>query len=266
MAKKKILMCPPDYFEIEYSINPWMNPVIKVDKAEAFKQYNALKDEFQKAGGEIVELQPSRNLPDMIYTSNAGYAEEDVFIKANFKAHQRQHESAKAEKYFKENKYQIFEVPENIIFEGEGDLIRSKSKYFLGWGQRSDLIAKDYIEDIIGKEVLALELVDPYFYHLDTCFGPLNDNIVVLNENAFSEESLIKIYEKFRTVIATNEQDNSVLGSNLVVIGNNVILGKGISDDLRSEIRKHKFNVIEIDMSEFLKGGGSVKCLALEIF
>jgi N-dimethylarginine dimethylaminohydrolase len=266
MVKKKILMCPPDYFEIEYSINPWMNPAIKVDKAEAFKQYNALKVEFQKAGGEIAELQPSRGLPDMIYTSNAGYAEGDVFVKANFKAHQRQHESIKAEDYFKENKYQIFEIPENIIFEGEGDLIRSKSKYFLGWGQRSDLIAKDYIEDIIGKEVLALELVDPYFYHLDTCFGPLNDNIVVLNENAFSEGSLIKIYEKFRTVITTNEQDNSVLASNLVVIGNNVILGKGISDDLRGEIRKHKFNVIETDMSEFLKGGGSVKCLALEIF
>jgi arginine dihydrolase len=266
MTKKKIMMCPPDYFEIEYSINPWMNPAIKVDKAEAFKQYNALKDEIQKAGGEIVELKPSRNLPDMIYTSNAGYAEEDVFIKANFKSHQRQHESAKAEKYFKENKYQIFEVPENIIFEGEGDLIRSKSKYFLGWGQRSDLIAKDYIEDIIGKEVLALELVDPYFYHLDTCFGPLNDNIVVLNENAFSEESLIKIYEKFRTVITTNKQDNSVLACNLVVIGNNVILGKGISDDLRNELRRHRFNVVETVMSEFLKGGGSVKCLALEIF
>jgi N-dimethylarginine dimethylaminohydrolase len=128
------------------------------------------------------------------------------------------------------------------------------------------LIAKDYIEDIIGKEVLALELVDPYFYHLDTCFGPLNDNIVVLNENAFSEESLIKIYEKFRTVITTNKQDNSVLACNLVVIGNNVILGKGISDDLRNELRKHRFNVVETVMSEFLKGGGSVKCLALEIF
>jgi N-dimethylarginine dimethylaminohydrolase len=266
VTEKKILMCPPDYFEIKYSINPWMNPAIRVNKEEAFKQYNALKNAFEKAGGKIIELVPGKNLPDMVYTSNAGYAEGDVFIKANFKAHQRQHESNNAEKYFKHNGYQVFDIPENIIFEGEGDLIRSKSKYFFGWGQRSDLIANDYLEDIIGKEIISLELVNPYFYHLDTCLAPLNDNIVVINDSAFSEESLVKIYEKFRTVITTNEQDNSVLASNLLVIDNTVFIGKGISDDLKEGITKLKFKVIETEMSEFLKGGGSVKCLALEIF
>lgn len=259
-------MCPPDYYEIEYSINPWMDTNIKVNKKKAFLQYSRLKKEFEKAGAGIIELQAVKGLPDMIFASNAGYPEGDVFIKANFKAHQRKRESDMAEKYFKENSYQIFDIPENIIFEGQGDLIRSKSKYFMGWGTRSDLIAKDYIEDIIGKEVTSLELIDPYFYHLDTCFGPLNDNIVVINEKAFTEESLVKIYDKFRIVITTNKKDNSVLACNLVVIESCVFLGKGISEDLKSEIVKHKFKIIENDMSEFLKGGGSVKCLTLEAF
>ena len=266
MPEKKILMCPPDYYEIEYSINPWMNPNIKVDKEKALNQHCKLKEEFEKAGAQIIELPAIKGLPDMIFTSNAGYPEEDIFIKANFKAHQRKYEADKAEKYFKESGYQIFDIPENIIFEGQGDLISSKSKYFLGWGPRSDLIARDYIEDIIGKEVISLELIDPYFYHLDTCFGPLNDSVVVINEKAFTEKSLITIYDKFRTVITTNKKDNSVLGCNLVVVEDCALLGKGISEDLKREIAKYKFKIIETDMSEFLKGGGSVKCLALEIF
>lgn len=266
MVNKKIIMCPPEYYEIEYSINPWMNINTKIDNKKAVEQYTGLKNTFIKYGAEVIELTPEKGLPDMVYACNSGYVEGNTYVKANFKAQQRKNEADIAEKYFSNNKYQVFDLPENIIFEGEGDVIRSKSKYFLGYGQRSDLMAKDYLEDIIGKRFFELELIDPYFYHLDTCFGPLSDDIVVVNESAFSEDSLVRIYEKFKHVITTNETDNSVLACNLVVIGNNVFLGKGISEELCYSLKKYKFNVIEIDMSEFLKGGGSVKCLALEIF
>ncbi len=266
MADKKIIICPPRYYEIEYSINPWMNINTKINSKKANEQYTSLKEAFIKHGAEVIELTPEKGLPDMVYTSNAGYVEGDTFVKANFKAQQRKREADTAEKFFIEKKYQVFDLPENIIFEGEGDVIRSKSKYFLGYGQRSDLMAKDYLEDIIGKRFIELELVNPYFYHLDTCFGPLSDDIVVINESAFTEDSLVRIYDKFKHVITTNETDNSVLACNLVVIGNNVVIGKGISEELRNSIKKYKYNIIETDMSEFLKGGGSVKCLALEIF
>ncbi len=266
MPAKQIIMCPPEYYDIEYSINPWMDTNNKVKKKEAQKQYNNLKEAFRKAGAEINELTPVKNLPDMVFACNAGYAESDIFVKANFKAQQRKREAEAAEKYFKQKNYRVFSLPENIIFEGEGDIIRTQSKYFLGWGQRSDLMAKDYIEDITGKEFIPLELIDPYFYHLDTCFGPINDELVVINEKAFSEDSLTKIYDRFQHVISANETDNSVLACNLVVLGKNVFIGKGTSEELKNEIRKFSYNVIENDMSEFLKGGGSVKCLSLEIF
>jgi arginine dihydrolase len=266
MPDKKIIMCPPDYYDVEYSINPWMNINTKVNSKKAHAQYEELKRVFTKHGAQIDEFFPVIGLPDMVYSCNTGYVEGNLFVKANFKAQQRKHEADLAEKYFTEKNYQIFDLPENIIFEGEGDVIRSKSKYFLGWGQRTDIMAKDYLEDIIGKKFTTLELIDPYFYHLDTCFGPLSDDIVIINESAFSENSLVKIYDKFKHVITTNVLDNSVLACNLVVVDNYVFVGKGISDELRNDITKYNFNVIEADMSEFLKGGGSVKCLALEVF
>lgn len=259
-------MCPPEYYDIEYSINPWMGTQNKVNKPAAYQQFQTLKDLFIVNGAEVKELTPVEGLPDMIYATNAGYVEDNKFIKSNFKAFQRLHEADSAAKYFKDLGYEINILPKNITFEGEGDLIRSETKYFIGYGNRTDIMAKDFIEDILGKEIFNLELVNPYFYHLDTCFGPLNDNVVVINEKAFSEKSLITIYDKFQNVIIADDHDNSVLACNLVVVGDNVILGKGITEELKNNIERFGFKVNETDMSEFLKGGGSVKCLSLEVF
>jgi len=263
---KRIIMCPPEYYNIEYSINPWMNTKNRVKKEKAFQQFQDLKNVFINNGVEVAELIPVEGLPDMIYATNSGYAEDKIFIKSNFKAFQRLHEADSAAKYFKEHGYEIYTLPKNITFEGEGDLIRSENKYFIGFGNRTDVMAKDYIEDILNKEIFNLELVNPYFYHLDTCLGPLNDNVVVINPEAFTKEGLKIIKSEFNNIIIAGETDNNILACNLVVNKNDVFIGKGISEKLRNEIEGYGFNVNEIAMSEFLKGGGSIKCLTLEIF
>lgn len=266
MSRKRLLMCPPDYFDIEYSINPWMDVKNKVNKEKAFAQYEELKTSFKNVGAEVYELTPIKKLPDMIYATNAGYAGNNIFIKANFKAEQRKYEADEAEKFFKRKNYDLVYFPENITFEGEGDLIRSDTKFFLGYGSRTDLKAAEFISKKIGEKVIPLELINPYFYHLDTCFGPINDELVIINENAFSEISLNKIYDNFNNVITTNSNDNSVLGCNIIVIGKNVFIGEGISEELKDKIINFGYFINEIDMSEFLKGGGSIKCLTLEIY
>ena len=105
MTDKKIIMCPPRYYDIEYSINPWMNINTKVNNKKANEQYTGLKEAFVKHGAEVIELTPEKGLPDMIYACNSGYVEGNTFVKANFKAQQRKHEADIAEKYFIENKY-----------------------------------------------------------------------------------------------------------------------------------------------------------------
>ena len=35
---RKYLMCPPDYFTVDYAINPWMHPGQPVDAALARSQ------------------------------------------------------------------------------------------------------------------------------------------------------------------------------------------------------------------------------------
>ncbi len=263
---KKILMCPPEYYNIEYVINPWMKEGTKINRETAYYNYNLLKDSYKKSGMEVFEIKPVKGLPDMIYTANIGYAEGDIFIKANFKAPERRKESEFAVEFFENLNYKIHSLPEDILFEGEGDIIRSDSKYFIGYGERSSIKVKDLLENILDKEFFPIELNNPYFYHLDTCLGPLNDETAVINPAAFTSEGLALIKSQFKNIIVADEADNNLLACNLVVNNNDVFIAKGISERLKNEINNFGFDITEIDMTEFLKGGGSVKCLTQEIF
>ena len=68
-----ILMCPPDYFNVEYEINPWTDRRIEVDKALAREQWDILYRTLSDAIGANVEIVPPvRGLPDFVFAANAG--------------------------------------------------------------------------------------------------------------------------------------------------------------------------------------------------
>lgn len=263
---KQILLCPPDYYEIKYIINPWMDFDNPVDKQKAREQYQGLKSLYIELGIEVFELAPDKDLPDMVYAANYGQVDNNVFIKANFKFPQRRKEAEHAVSFFEKKGYEIRVLPEEYIFEGQGDILKVGSKYFLGWGERTGYEIKVQLEEIMDQKIIDLEVVKPHFYHLDTCFGPLGENMVLINPESFTKEGLEKIKLEVKEVIMANDQDNSVMACNLVCVDNNVVLGKGISAQLRENLEEHGLNVYEVEMSEFLKGGGSVKCLTLEMF
>lgn len=72
--------------------------------------------------------------------------------------------------------------------------------------------------------------------------------------------------KNFKRVIETDTKDNNVMCCNLVSLNGAVVIGKGVSKKLKKDIRDEGWEVREAEMDEFLKGGGSVKCLTLEYF
>jgi N-dimethylarginine dimethylaminohydrolase len=263
---KKILLCPPAFYDIEYIINPWMKVENKVNKEVVLKEYESLKNKYKSLGLDVLEIEPVSGLPDMVYAANFGFVKDNIFVKSNFKYPQRQEESIYSKKFFEKLGFKVAEMPEEITFEGQGDLLYSKGRYFMGYGKRSCLKAKKYIENFLQGEVFELKLSDPYFYHCDMSFAPLDEKTVVINRNSFDREGLEKIYKNFPNVITTSTLDNKIFCCNLVMAGKNIVVGKGISQKLKNDFAKYGFVTHEIEMSEYRKGGGSVKCLTLEFF
>ena len=152
--KKSLLLCPPTYYDIKYEINPWMSKDNPIDKACAMEQYETLTYAYEQLGVNYDELAPDESVPDQVFTTDTGHAENKKFIKANFKYGERKKEADIAEAYFKEKGYDIHTLPSDIYFEG-GDLIKFDDIYLFGHGKREHVsleIVKhrdllDYIED-----------------------------------------------------------------------------------------------------------------------
>ncbi len=262
---KRVLLCPPAYFDVAYEINPWMHVEIKPDALKAEEAYTQLKSIYELLGIEVFEIPQIKGLPDMVYTANVGNIKGSHFLKSNFKYDQRKKEADYAEEYFETQfDFETISLPENIYFEGQGDLLSDGERFFFGWGKRSMPEAKPYIEDFLNGPVIDFELVNPYYYHLDTCFAPLTPSTVLINPRSFTEDGLKKVNSCFETVIEANEQDNNVIACNLVHVGKHIVIGKGITTELKQKMEKLGYTIHEVDMAEYLKGGGSVKCCTFE--
>jgi N-dimethylarginine dimethylaminohydrolase len=264
----RLLMCPPDHFGVAYVINPWMEPHVGLsDHALATRQWNDLRANLSQLA-RIEEIAPARGLPDMVFTANAGFVIEDKAIVSRFFAPARRGEEMQFCRWFVEHGYKIAPWPEDIFFEGAGDALvdASRNVVWCGHGFRSDPQAADLLQEIAGVETQALRLVDPHFYHLDTCLCPLSDGGLIYYPPAFDDASRGKIEARVSSNdrIAVTECDAVRFACNAVEIGGRVILNDA-SHDLRTRLRARGFETVTTPLGEFLKAGGGAKCLVLQL-
>lgn len=187
-------------------------------------------------------------------------------IVSTFRHVERQGESQHYKKFFAENGYQLKTLEPGIIFEGAGDaLFDAYGELWLGSGPRSDSTAFDEIARALKVQINALKLVDPRWYHLDTAFCPLNNGYAIAYKKAFSSDSANEIQNKLGDkVIWVSDEDASNFACNAICLDHEIILYRA-SSDLKANLKRYNFSVIEIDVSEFMKSGGSCKCMTLEI-
>ncbi len=173
MVQPRILMCRPEYYGIEYEINPWMKRQTPADRDRALAQWHDLVGLLQGAGAQIEPLTPAPGLPDLVFTANAAMIFHREAILSRFRHVQRQGEEPIDESWLAGHGYQVRKLPPEIYFEGAGDALFCGDTLFAGYRIRSDARGQQHVGTMVGCRVIPLELVDPYYYHLDTCFCPL---------------------------------------------------------------------------------------------
>lgn len=263
----RILMCSPDYYEVDYVINPWMEGnVHKSSQAQAIAQWQGLYKIIKEYA--IVDLiPPAKGWPDMVFTANAGLVLGQKAILSRFYHPERQGEEPFFKQWFADHGFQVYELPQDLPFEGAGDALfdRESGALWAGYGFRSELDSHAYIAQWLDVEVLSLRLIDLRFYHLDTCFCPLSGGYLLYYPPAFDTYSnaLIerRIPENKRLIVP--EPDAVNFACNAVNVGNVIIMNK-ISAELEQAIAEKGFQVKQTALTEFLKAGGAAKCLTLK--
>lgn len=258
-------MCPPDYYGIEYEINPWMSRGRQSDRQRAHAQWERLRGLIrEKLQVEIDLVEPRPGLPDMVFTANAGFVWNKIFIASRFRHAVRRGETPYFEERFRAEGYEMVRLPEETFFEGEGDLLLCGDTLFAGYHIRTDILAHQKIAEIVQREVLSLELASEWFYHLDTCFCPLDAGRALYYPAAFDSYALKVLRDNVADLIEADEEEAKRFSCNAVVIGENVILNEGCPKS-REQLESRGFTVFDTTLDEFIKAGGSAKCLVLKM-
>jgi N-dimethylarginine dimethylaminohydrolase len=260
----EILMCPPDHFAIEYEINPWMNVRIGSEAELAKRQWSALHDRIQSLGVTVALIEPVKGLPDLVFTANAGLVYRNQFIGSRFRYGVRQGEAPYFEAWARNRGFQVVDPPAGYHFEGAGDALFCGDTLIGGYRFRSDVRSHHWIGERLGVEVLPLELIDPRFYHLDTCFCPLAPDMALYYPGAFDEYGRSVLRNRIPHLIEVAIEEAISFSCNAVVVGKCVILNDG-APKLAQDLRDVGLEVHLLGFSEFIKSGGSAKCLTMRV-
>lgn len=262
------LMCPPEFFDVSYIINPWMHGnVRKIDNALAKQQWRALYDMVcDHATVRLVAPQPGS--PDMVFTANAGLVRGKTFLTSRFRYPERQYEEPYFADWFMDRGYEVALMPRHLPFEGAGDALfdRGEDRLWIAHGHRSVAAARVEIEAHFRVPIESLRLVDQRFYHLDTCFCPLFGGFLMYYPNAFDAPSRATIEARIPAAwrIAVGEEDALAFACNAVNVGKTVIVNRA-TPALAAALAGKGFEVLQTPLSEFMKAGGSAKCLTLRL-
>lgn len=263
VARRQYLMCPPEYFDVRYSINPWMDPSKPVDTGLAMAQWERLRQTYLDLGHQVRLIEPVPGLPDMVFAANGATAIGNQVLVARFRYRQRVAEASAYRDWFSANGFEVIADP-RFINEGQGDYLADGERLLAGTGFRTDRLSHHEAQELYGLPVVSLTLVDPCFYHLDTALAVLAAGQIMYYPEAFSIGSQQVLRRLYPDAILATRRDAEAFGLNAVSDGVNVVLPQ-VATGLIERLRERGYHPIGLDMSELHKSGGAVKCCTLEL-
>jgi arginine dihydrolase len=269
-----VLFCDPQSFNIVDSKNPFMKPGEPLDLKLARQQWESVKQAFTDAGFSVEVVSSVAGLEDMVFANNqvfvGGSREGKFIVPSRMRYPSRQREVPHYVAWFNQRGYRVIELEFGDDFlEGHGDLLWhvDSSKIWAGYGFRSTLGGIRKFATTMqpfGIKVIPLELRDPRFYHLDTCFAPLTSKAVLVHPAAFTPQSYQSIQQNCERVYIVGEDDALKFACNGVAAGGKFITSH-ISPQVANALSRERLQAVIVDTSEFQKSGGSVCCLKLFI-
>lgn len=258
----------PTHFRVEYVINPYMDPGVQPDLALARDQWRAMVSTLRGLGARVDVVAQRPDAPDMVYAMNLGLA----MVRADGTAHvvmshmrypQRRMETTSAQSWFAEHGFTTSYVGRDAVGAHleSGDAFAFGDALVVGYGPRTEELALKHLATDLGVRVRGLRITHPGMYHLDLAFCPLDDRRAIVCPAALdapSAEALLDLVPE--PLVVTEKEALDSLCANSVVVGSTVVM-PACPNRVRARLEAWGFEVVVVDVSEFHKAGGSIRCL-----
>lgn len=259
---KRYLMCPPTHFEVAYAINPWMGGT--VDRDMAMTQWETLVGSMRMAGAAVQFIDPVEGLPDMVFTANAGVVDRQTLIAGAMRHDERMPETVHFTRWAAQNGMDVASLSGGAVLEGLGDCMPLGDKLVSGYGARSNTVAHDDLERLTGRQVIGVELADLRWYHVDLTLCPLDDRRAIVYPAAYDPAGARRVLGQIDQPLILSDEEAATFAANSIVIGTTVIM-PACPPRIGAQLEAWGFDVVVVDVSEFVKAGGAVRCLTLPL-
>lgn len=268
-----VLVSRPEFFALIEGKNPFSRQNASIDQILASAQWETLCSAFQRIGLATLLVEPHPGLEEMCLTSGQAFVgidrEERSFAIPSHMLHRsRRDEVELFTRWYSQQGYRIIDLglEGEEFLEGASDLLWNPDweSVWAGFGHRSTRAAVDLFAAIMeemGFEVRKLELVDPYFYHLNLCLAPLTANALLIYPGAFAPETLACIRSWTTTLEVSREEAMQFICNGVSV--NGYYITPKLTRHLEQILGREGIEPIVVDLSEFQKAGGSVASLKM---
>ena len=264
---RRYLTVRPDHFRVQYRINPFMDLDSQPLAGRALEQWHDLLATLRDAGADVEVVEARSDAPDMVYAMNLGLAFAGTsgarVALSHMRYAERRMETVSAGTWFAGAGFAPTYVGADGVgahFEA-GDAFPFDGGLLVGYGPRTEKLALKHLASEFDLRVHGLALTSGAMYHLDLAFCPLDARRALVCPTAFDEPSRRALLDLVpEPILVTEEEALATFCTNSVVFGRTVVM-PACPDRVRSELERAGFRVVVVDVSEFHKGGGSVRCL-----
>ena len=263
---RRYLMVQPDHFRVDYAINPYMDPADQPDPERARRQWDDLVAALRAAGAEVEVLGQREDAPDMVYAMNLGLvvnrSEGDRVVMSHMRYPERRMETATAQAWFAEHGFATSYVGRDGIGAHleAGDVFAFGDALVAGYGPRTEELGLKHIATEFDVRVRGLRITHPGMYHLDLAFCPLDETRAMVCPAAFDEASAKAALDLVPEPLVLSEEEALTFCANSVVVGRTILMPT-CPDRVRAQLEEWGFEIVLVDVSEFHKGGGSIRCM-----
>jgi N-dimethylarginine dimethylaminohydrolase len=257
-------MCPPEHFGVLYEINPWMHREVHVDRDRAKQQWDGLVACLRGAGADVEIMEPHPDLPDLVFTANAGIVDGNRFVPSRFRHPERQGETAWDIAWFAARGFEVVGLPAGVSHEGAGDALPFGGVLVSGYRFRSDAASHAYLSRLTGAAVRSVELADERLYHLDLTFCPLDERramVAPVGWDAYGRRVMEALVPE---PLVLDDDEAFAFCANSVVVGSTVVM-PSCPPRVGRLLEAWGFDPVVCPVDEFLKAGGGCRCLTLAL-
>lgn len=256
---RRVLVCRPTHFTVDYIINPHMQPYT-VSPSRAKKEWEQLVKVLKSLdiAVDIIEQEP--DVPDMVFATDQGIVHNHAVLLANFRYSQRQKERIYYREWFRQHGFRLRALSNIFPFEG-ADTLFFGNTLFVGIGFRASVASCEELATKLAVDVIPLRLIDPYFYHLDMAFLPIDHQTAFYYPGAFSPHSQNLLKRLVPHLYELSKEEAESYAANSFVSGQHIVIAQGTPVQFKNVLKKLGLKIHEVDITEFKKAGGGIHCL-----